>query len=279
MNKTSFIGGALLRSLAASVILTGIFASPVHGQVQKKEPKAIVTLDVCENAVTGKWIYSGVVSVPGASSGGTAAKVDYMVQNKVDGTGYQTSYVGAARALAGTATPVHSFSMEAPALTLGTMRGAAKVQLVDLANPARVTTFELVTPATHCGCDVIKGCVRTQGYWGNKPGVVWPVPYSRDALFFSSGLSFQEILDAPVRGSGYLILAKQYIAAMLNRAAGASSPVSINNILYEARVFFQSGTTPASCGPGECEDQKAIAGILDTYNNGLYPGAPGHCTD
>ena len=35
------------------------------------------------------------------------------------------------------------------------------------------------------------GCTYTQGYWGNKPGVVWPDPYSRDAVFFLSGQTWQ----------------------------------------------------------------------------------------
>lgn len=271
-------GYALLRSLAAAVFVTGVLSVPVHAQV-KAPPKAAATFDVCEDAATGKWRYSGVVSLAGAALLNSAAKVDYMVQNRVDGTGYQTSYGGAARPLASTVSTVHGFSIEAPALTLGTMRGAAKVQLVDLANPSRVTTFELVTAEAVCGCAPVKGCVRTQGYWGNKPGVIWPAPYSRDAFFFASGLTLQQILNAPVQGSGYLILAKQYIAAVLNYAAGASAPPSVINALNQASTFFSGGTTPASCGPGECQDQIALAAILDAYNNGVYPGAPGPCRD
>lgn len=276
-----FIAGrALLRSLAAAVFVTGVISAPVHAQgAVKAPPKALATLDVCENAATGKWIYSGVVSLAGADLLNSAAKVDYMVQNRVDGTGYQTSYKGAARPLASTVSTVHGFSVEAPALTLGTMRGAAKVQLVDMANPGRVTSFELATAAAVCGCSPVKGCVRTQGYWGNKPGVIWPAPYRRDALFFASGLTLQQILDAPVRGSGYLILAKQYIAAVLNYAGGASAPPSVINALNQASTFFSNGTTPASCGPGACQEQIALAAILDTYNNGAYPGAPGHCPE
>lgn len=270
---------AVFRCIAASIVLTGILSTPVQAQVAEKAPKALATLDVCENAATGQWIYSGVVSIPGASVTGTAAKVDYMVQNKIYGSAYQTSYKGAASALAGTLGPVHGFSVEAPALTLGTMRGAAKVQLVDLADPSRVTTFEVVTAETVCGCPAIRGCVRTQGYWGSKPDIVWPSPYTRDALFFASGLTLQQIFDTPVQGSGYLILAKQYLAAVLNYAAGASAPPSLMNVINQASTFFSGGTTPASCGPGQCQEQIALAAILDTYNNGLYPGAPRHCPD
>lgn len=271
-------GSALPRSLAAVAFVTGMLSAPVHAQV-KAPPRAAATFDVCEDAATGKWIYSGVVSMAGAALLNSAAKVDVMVQNRVDGTGYQTRFGAAARPLSSSVSPVHGFSIEGPALTLGTMRGAAKVQLVDLANPSRVTNFELVTAESVCGCSPVRGCVRTQGYWGSKPGVIWPAPYSRDAFFFASGLTLQQILNAPVQGSGYLILAKQYIAAVLNYAAGASAPASVINTINQASTFFSGGTTPASCGPGQCQDQIALAAILDTYNNGLYPGAPKHCPE
>ncbi|MGZ8290021.1 MAG: hypothetical protein ACXW2U_02900 [Telluria sp.] len=65
----------------------------------------------------------------------------------------------------------------------------------------------------------------------------------------------------------------------MNYAARASAPPSIINTINQTQAFFAGGTTPASCGPGECAEQIALAGILDTYNNGEYPGAPRHCGD
>lgn len=124
-----------------------------------------------------------------------------------------------------------------------------------------------------------KGCVHTQGYWGNKPNVNWPIPHNRNAMFFSSGLSWQQVLDAPVQGSGYLILAKQYIAAVLNIASGATAPVAILQIISNANIYFLGGTTPASCAPGACETQKGWAATLETYNSGQYPNAPKACPD
>lgn len=276
MDNKPVSASALLRFLAAATVVAGALSVPVHAQATAK---SAATLDVCENAATGKWVYSGVVSLAGANARGRVAKIDYMVQNRVYGPDYKTSYRSAALPLASAGTPVYGFSIEAPALTLGTMRGAARVQLADPANPGRVSTFEVVAPQAVCGCEPVRGCVRTQGYWGNKPGVIWPAGYSRDSYFFASGLTSQEILDAPVRGSGYLILAKQYLAAVLNYAAGASAPPSIIATINEAQAFFSSGTTPGSCRPGECEAQKNLAAILDTYNNGQYPGAPRHCPD
>jgi hypothetical protein len=131
--------------------------------------------------------------------------------------------------------------------------------------------------ASDCDCPP-KGCVRTQGYWGNKPNVVWPKGYSRTAQFFKSKMTWQEVLDAPVRGSAYLILAKQYIAAVLNIAAGASAPAAVRQVINYAAAFF-ANSTPATCPPGACATQKSWAATLDTYNNGRYPGAPKPCPE
>lgn len=128
-----------------------------------------------------------------------------------------------------------------------------------------------------CACPP-KGCVRTQGYWSNKPGVVWPKGYDRDATFFASRLSWQEVLDSPVRGDAYLILAHQYIAAVLNTASGASAPNSVRSVILAAGAWFATAT-PGTCVRGACQLQRSWASILDEYNNGDYPGGPSHCDD
>ena len=170
------------------------------------------------------------------------------------------------------------FTFEATPLTLGVMRTAARVEVFGQTGDPTVRTLfaqsEAITADAVCAC-APKGCVRTQGYWGNKPGVIWP--NKRNAMFYASGRTWQQILDTPPRGSAYIILAHQYIAAMLNRGAGASAPASVQTMIYAARTWFESGTTPASCAPGQCALQKTWAGTLDVYNNGQYPGAPKHC--
>ena len=123
-----------------------------------------------------------------------------------------------------------------------------------------------------------KGCVRTQGYWGNKPDVVWPKGYSRDAQFFGSGLTWQQVLDSPTRGDAYFILAHQYIAAVLNIASGASAPNSVRSVVLAAGAWFATAT-PGTCVRGACQLQRSWASILDEYNNGEYPGGPKHCPD
>src|SRR5262245_12724904 len=59
-------------------------------------------------------------------------------------------------------------------------------------------------------CTVDVGCTYTIGYWGNKPGVVWPDPYDRNAPFYLSGLTWGAQIQNP-GGNGYNILAVQYI--------------------------------------------------------------------
>lgn len=121
-------------------------------------------------------------------------------------------------------------------------------------------------------------CVRTQGYWGNKPGVVWPNPYSRTATFFLSGQTWQQVMDAPVNAStGYYQLAHQYIAAVLNQANGAAVPQGVQDVLNLAESWLGANGPSACTARGSCGDQKNWASILDTYNNGLYPGGPSHC--
>lgn len=128
-----------------------------------------------------------------------------------------------------------------------------------------------------CSCPP-KGCVRTQGYWGNKPGVVWPKGYDREADFFASGLSWQEVLDRPTRGDAYFILAHQYIAAVLNTASGASAPNSVRSVIVAAGAWFATAA-PGTCVRGACQLQRSWASILDEYNNGDYPGGPKHCDE
>lgn len=139
---------------------------------------------------------------------------------------------------------------------------------------------EGVTPdalLADCTCPP-KGCVRTQGYWGNKPDMVWPKGYDRDAKFFGSYLTWQQVLDSPTRGDAYFILAHQYIAAVLNTASGASAPNSVRSVIVAAGAWFKTAK-PGICVRGACQLQRSWSSILDEYNNGNYPGGPEHCDE
>jgi hypothetical protein len=129
-------------------------------------------------------------------------------------------------------------------------------------------------------CPTGMGCTYTQGYWGNKPDVVWPAPYSRDATFFLSGQTWQVVMDTPVNVSqGYYQLAHQYIAAVLNQANGAYVPQGIQDTLALAFNWLKANGPSACTANGSCGTQKDWAAVLDQYNNGLYPDGPSHCGD
>ena len=279
MKISSLLNKASLRSLCMLPLALLLPVGAASAQ-QTERAAAASTLDVCHDSATGNWRYFGVVATDRIRPG-HAISVDNIIQNKVSSAGFDDVYTQAS--VLGNGAQVQAFSIDAAPLVLGTLRHTARLRIVDLANPGAAAP--VLVAAYHfdtavCGCGHPVGCTRTQGYWGKKPGVVWPAPYSRDAMFHSSGLTWQQVGDTPPKhGNAYLILAHQFIAAVLNRAGGASAPSAVQNTLDQARAFFASGTTLQSCASDACGTQKTWAAILDTYNNGLYPGAPAACPD
>jgi len=277
MNKHS------LRVLLTLPLLLGLHCASAKGQTP---PAASSTIDVCHDTVSGNWRYTGAVAVDGSAlRSSSLVHVDYSVDNKTSLAGFQPALPAAPLQsfVSATGTRVHTFSMAATPLVLGSLRGSARILIADpLAagtTPLSLSTEQEWMQAV-CGCPKPTGCTRTQGYWKSKPGVVWPSPYKPDAPFFSSSLTWRQVLETPPQGgNGYLILAHQYIAALLNIASGASAPAGVRSVIERATTYFASGATPGSCGGSACATQKTWAGILDTYNNGLYPGAPAHCPD
>ena len=251
-------------------------------------PAAIATIDVCHNPLSGNWLYSGMVAVSGSAiTSSSVVGVDYWIQNRSSDAGYVNALrvpsVDDQATVSASTARMMRFSVEGAPFSVGTLRNSSQIAIADLLAPG---TPPLLLQATAdyteavCGCPHPTGCTRTQGYWKSKPGVIWPAPYNRSATFFSSGLTWQQILDTPPQGGdAYLILAHQYIAALLNRASGASAPSSLQIIINKATAWFSSGTNLDSCSSSACETQKNWAGLLDTYNNGQYPGAPPHCPE
>jgi hypothetical protein len=274
-------------SLHALLLLPLFYVLPAGPAAAQAQPAATSTIDVCHDEVTGNWRYSGVVSLAGKGlSTDSALAISYKIQNKTSELGYADALLALQQppiALQASPARVTSFSVDAAPLSLGTLRNASRILISNPlapASPPLSLEAQADFAAAVCGCPKPTGCVRTQGYWKSKPGVTWPAPYSRTTMFFSSGLTWQQILEtAPQGGNGYLILAHQYIAALLNRAGGASAPSSVQTTLNNATAFFSSGANLDSCGGSACETQKTWAGILDTYNNGFYPGAPQHCPE
>ena len=273
--------------------LQAIFALPllvgVAAIAAPAAPAAMATIDVCHNQSPGNWVYSGMVAVSGSAiKTSSLVGVDYWIQNSQSSAGYANalrvpSASDSSNPSFGGATRVTRFAVEAQPLSVGTLRNSTQITIADLlapANPPLLLQAGADVEMAVCGCQHPVGCTRTQGYWKSKPGVIWPAPLSRTAIFFSSGQTWQQIFETPPQGgNAYLILAHQYIAARLNRAAGASAPGSLQTIINQSTTWFAGGTTLDSCSGSACSTQKNWAGMLDTYNNGQYPAAPQHCPD
>jgi len=254
---------------------------------------AYKTIDICDLG-NGMWRYSGEIAVwnegavdtvgftindwievkPFNSAGPEWIKlgdvfVNYMPREIPAGTTQETAIV-------------FPYSVNLPACMYGYIRN--NVQLTILNHSGSLGTPKGPNPkATYMGpippprCEQAYGCVYTQGYWGNKPGVVWPAPYSRDYIFFLSGQTWQQVLNTPAGGNGYYILARQYIAAVLNIANGASVPQGVQDTLYLATEWLKIYTPTHCTGADSCGLQKDWAEVLDSYNKGEYPGGPPHC--
>jgi hypothetical protein len=112
------------------------------------------------------------------------------------------------------------------------------------------------------------GCAFTQGYWKNHTNN-WPAGYSPNATFYSSGLTWINLWNTPPKGSAYIILAHQFMAATLNVANGAYMPPATKTVYDAAAAYFAGGAGG---------DLISWAAILDAYNNGLASGGPPHCS-
>jgi hypothetical protein len=258
------------------------------------------TLDICTVSDNGTpdilsddtWRYSGDISVWNegvVDTSGLTIK-DCIQKKNVSGrfVDFYCQGITAAEIPAGTTlatATVFQYSFDLASIS-GDIRNAAFVKILNHSGslgkptgPEPKATYSGEFPPPPCTVDV--SCVNTQGYWGNKPDVIWPAPYDRSALFFNSGLTWQNVLDASTGGNGYIILAKQYIAAVLNQARGEDVPSGVQDILDLSYAFFTAASAPADACPlnSSCGLQKTWGGILDSYNNGTYPGGPPHCED
>jgi hypothetical protein len=120
------------------------------------------------------------------------------------------------------------------------------------------------------------GCTYTQGYWKTH-SASGPAPYDdgwknigaseENTAFFTSGKTWLELWNTPPRGSAYIQLAHQYMAAKLNVLNGASAPADVASAIAAAETYFSTGTGSIT----------GLATLLDQYNNGLV--GPGHCSD
>lgn len=127
------------------------------------------------------------------------------------------------------------------------------------------------------------GCTLTLGFWKTH-GETWNdasdnKPFLTTTTFYNSGQNYLTILSTPpAKGNAYLILAHQFIAAMLNTGGGASGNSSVDQALAGAAAYF-AGAPAGIPNPVDPTRSQLIAwaSTLDQYNNGTI--GPGHCPD
>lgn len=115
------------------------------------------------------------------------------------------------------------------------------------------------------------GCTVTLGWYKNHTSS-WPSGALTPNTVFDGWTSLINVLNTQPKGSQYIILAHQYITALLNIQGGASVPPAVQTALNTAEAYFTGG------GNGTGDPNVNITGvstILDDYNNGLT--GPGHC--
>lgn len=247
---------------------------------------AYKTIDICE-VDASTWRYSGVIAVWNEGAVATQGlKITDTIQNKVGSTWisqYNVPVMIYSEIPSGTTMDTAtSFPYSADLGPLsGTIRNVANVTIMNHSG-SMGTPKGPETKATFTGtvepCKLGSGCAYTQGYWGSKPGVVWPSPHSRTDPFYKSDQTWQGVLDTAVNiAPGYYQLAHQFIAATLNVANGASVPNGVEDTLDLAARWL-SNHSPATCAAkGSCGEQRDWAKVLDQYNNGQYAGGPPHC--
>lgn len=115
----------------------------------------------------------------------------------------------------------------------------------------------------------LEGCTYTHGWWKHRTRI-WPDGYARDNPFFGSGMTWLEILTAPSKGGDeYIILGRQWAAAALNVANGASMAPDALAAFNAAEAYLAGSTTPSR------DDVIGWSETLTDYNEGKL-GVP-HC--
>jgi hypothetical protein len=270
--------------------IVGLLAGPALAQKGGKNGTTLAaskTIDICTvNDTT--WRYSGEASIWNQGAVATQGlTVQDCIQTKSDGEQFADVpalcvYLAVTEIPAGTTletATVFPYVIDGAPVT-GDIRNIARAKILNhsgaLGTPTGPEPKATWTGGVPPPCTVPGGCTYTIGYWGNKPGVEWPEPYHRTDLFYLSGQTWNDVINQP-GGTGYYILAVQYIGALLNQANGAPVPAGVQAVLNDAGAWFEVNAPAACAAKGSCGTQKTWGGILDTYNNGIYEGGPSHC--
>jgi len=189
---------------------------------------------------------------------------------------------------------VTNYSVTAAPLS-GTIRNNAQVTIDNHSggrtngpNPKFTYAGSIPPPACPTDC----GCALTQGYWKTHPEA-WPTAnlnvFNPDLDSDGGVPEALAILNANGGNTSafgpWYIVAKQYIAYLLNVASHACTPAGLQPLVDGMGNFFSTHTDPVACAPikgsggnpNPCNAPLADACILDQYNHGLYENGPTHC--
>jgi len=119
---------------------------------------------------------------------------------------------------------------------------------------------------------VISGATKTVGYWKTHPSK-WagiepndPFPWTAGR---AAGKTYMQILKLAPRGDATIILAYQYIAAVLN-ANAFGAPADVMDMIAHAEYLFEHGY-PVGSDPSTSDPVRSeiisLAAELDAYNN------------
>lgn len=120
------------------------------------------------------------------------------------------------------------------------------------------------------------GCTLTQGYWKNHADA-WPVTSLTMGGVTYNQTQLLAILKQPVKGNGYIILAHQLIATLLNIENGADA-TAVSSTIASANTLLNGKNLATNPQPKVKPNvTSGVAGQLDAYNNGHI--GPGHCEE
>lgn len=117
------------------------------------------------------------------------------------------------------------------------------------------------------------GCTLGQGWWKNHPAAAaWAL--FPEGPIFGSGMSALEILEAAPRGDPWLLLARAWVAADLNRLNGAAFGAAAVPSRAAAEVL--AAIAPGPRDPDARQRLLELAAALEEYNEGM--AGPGRCS-
>ncbi len=115
------------------------------------------------------------------------------------------------------------------------------------------------------------GCVQSVEYWQDNPDV-WPPPFKADLQFCTvTGASYYAVFTKDPTGNWYLILAQEYIAALLNKTYNKGDiPPEIQAAIDEAQLFYHDRDPRVALTAEEIAQAQALADVLSDFNTGNF---------